>query len=345
MNRTQQTALAVGGVALGASLIARGLRAARRIDFSGRTVLITGGSRGLGLVIARELGGQGARLVLGARDRAELERARQELAERGVDVVTVECDVSNRDDAERLVRTAAERTGRVDVLVNNAGVIQVGPLDHMKLADFEEAMAVHFWGALYTTLAALPAMRSQGEGRIVNISSIGGKIGVPHLVPYCASKFALTGLSQAMRAELAPEGIFVTNVCPGLMRSGSPFNARFKGQYRAEFTWFAISDSLPVATIGAARAASQVVDACRHGDAELVISWPAKLAAVANALVPEGVSLAMSFANQLLPGATDGGDEAHSGWQSASPWAPSTLTHLTEKAASENNEIGDHRHG
>ena len=92
------------------------------------------------------------------------------------------------------------------MLINNAGVIQVGPIDHMHLADFEEAMAVHFWGPLYTMLAAIRVMRPRGGGRIVNVASIGGKIGVPHLVPYSASKFALTGLSDGLRAVLEKQG-------------------------------------------------------------------------------------------------------------------------------------------
>src|SRR5581483_3194757 len=170
------------------------------------------------------------------------------------------------EEAERLVADIVQRTGGIDVLINNAGVIQVGPLEHMQITDFEKAMAVHFWGPLYTMLAAIPVMRRRGAGRIVNISSIGGKIGVPHLVPYCASKFALVGLSDSIRGEVARDGICVTTVCPGLMRTGSPFNAWFKGRHRDEFTWFAISDSMPIASIAATRAAEQVVDACRHGD-------------------------------------------------------------------------------
>src|SRR5205823_9495480 len=267
-------------------------------------------------------------------------RARDDLAGRGADVTVVRCDVSRREEAERLIATTVERTGSIDALINNAGIIQVGPLEHMQLADFEEAMAVHFWGPLYTMLAAFPHMRRHGGGRIVNVSSIGGKIGVPHLVPYCASKFALVGLSDSVRGEVAKDGIYVTTVCPGLMRTGSPFNAWFKGQHREEFTWFMISDSVPVASIDGARAAAQIVDACRHGDAELVISWPAKLAVVANAIAPESVALAMNVANRLLPGPVDeSGNRARSGWQSLSSWAPSRLTKLTEQAAAANNEL------
>jgi NAD(P)-dependent dehydrogenase (short-subunit alcohol dehydrogenase family) len=243
------------------------LRASRAIDFRGCSAVITGGSRGLGLLIARELGRQGARITVAARDEDELERARQDLEERGLDVTTVVCDVANEDEARTLIEGVVARTGRIDVLVNNAGVIKVGPLEHMQREDFEEAMNVHFWGPLQTMTAAIPPMRRQRSGRIVNVSSIGGRIGVPHLAPYCASKFALAGLSDSTRAEIAKDGIAVTTVCPGMMRTGSPFNAWFKGRHREEFAWFAISDSLPSRVDRRPPRRAQIVDACRHGDA------------------------------------------------------------------------------
>jgi NAD(P)-dependent dehydrogenase (short-subunit alcohol dehydrogenase family) len=340
MTTKQRTAIAAGALTVGAALLARGLRAARAIDFRGRSVLITGGSRGLGLLLAREFGREGARVLLAARNEAELDRARGELRARGIEASIFVCDVANRDQAGRLVDQIVARYGRIDVLVNNAGVIQVGPLDHMRPSDFEEAMAVHFWGPLHTILAAIPHMRRQQGGRIVNVSSIGGKIGVPHLAPYCASKFALTGLSESVRAELSKDLIYVTTVCPGMMRTGSPFNAWFKGRHRHEFAWFAISDSIPIASIDGARAAAQIVNACRHGDAELVITLPAKLAVVANAVAPEAVALGMSLANRLLPAPIDDtGNYSRSGWQSLSNWAPSKLTTLTDRAAAENNEL------
>jgi NAD(P)-dependent dehydrogenase (short-subunit alcohol dehydrogenase family) len=335
-----QLGIAATAAAIGGALVARGLRSRHAIDFRGRSVLITGGSRGLGLLIARQLGREGARITLAARDAGELDRAHADLKSRGIDVDLAVCDLRRRDEAERLVRELIARAGGIDVLVNNAGTMHVGPLDHMDAADFEESMAVHFWAPLHAMLAAIPDMRRRRSGRIVNISSIGGKIGVPHLVPYCASKFALTGLSDSMRAELAKDGIRVTTVCPGMMRTGSPFNAWFKGRHRQEFTWFAVSDSIPVVSISGERAAWQVVDSCRHGDAELVITWPARLAVVANAIVPEAVALAMDLANRVLPAAVDGaGADAHSGWQSLSNWAPSRLTRLTDRAAARNNEL------
>jgi NAD(P)-dependent dehydrogenase (short-subunit alcohol dehydrogenase family) len=315
-------------------------RRMRRMDLRGSTALITGGSRGLGFALARELGRLGARVTLAARDQAELQAAQHDLIARGIDTSIIVCDLSDRGAASSLVDRVVADRGRLDVLVNNAGVIQVGPLEHMQTADFAEAMEVHFWAPLQTTLAAIPIMRNQGGGRIVNIASIGGKIGVPHLVPYCASKFALVGLSTSMRSELVKDNILITTVSPGLMRTGSPFNAWFKGRQRQEFAWFTIADSMPVLTIDADRAARQIVDACRNGDAELVVGWPAKVAVIANAVLPGGVAVAMRVANALLPktgGAS--GDRARSGWQSLSPWAPSRLTRLTERAAVHNNQL------
>jgi NAD(P)-dependent dehydrogenase (short-subunit alcohol dehydrogenase family) len=328
---------------LGAAWAAgRMARTRHAISFDGRVVVITGGSRGLGLVMARMLVDEGAKVVLLARDMAELQRAKEELEDRGCgDVMALRCDVRRRADVRAAIDAVLDRWRAVDILINNAGVIQVGPLDHMTEEDFENAMATHFWGPLHMILEIAPVMRHRRFGRIVNISSIGGKIAVPHLAPYCASKFALAGLSDSMRAEIAKDGISVTTVCPGMMRTGSPFNAWFKGRHRDEFAWFAISDSLPLASIDARRAALQIVDATRHGDADLVISWPAKLAVIANAVMPESVALAMDLANRVLlpPPTGASGDKARSGWQSLSDRAPSKLTALTERAARENNEL------
>ena len=335
-------AMAWTAAGVGVLLMARAWRHRRAYEFAGKVVVITGGSRGLGLIMARELAEEGARLVLVARDEEELGRAADDLRANlaSVEVLTIAADVRKRHDAERAIAQALERFGRVDVLVNNAGIIQVGPLDHMKLSDYEDAMNTHFWGPLYMVLAALPHMRQRGEGRVVNISSIGGKIAVPHLVPYCASKFALAGLSEGLRAELINEGIVVTTVCPGLMRTGSPVNAMFKGKRPQEYAWFAISDSLPLASIDANRAARQIIAACRHGEAELVITLQAKIAVLAHEIAPELFADAMALMNRLLPGPTGSdGDRARPGRESESGWAPSPLTATTYAAAEDNNEL------
>jgi NAD(P)-dependent dehydrogenase (short-subunit alcohol dehydrogenase family) len=337
-NRLLLAAAGAGGLILTRALVRR----ARAFDFAGKTVLITGGSRGLGLVLAREFAARGARLSICARDPAELERARADLVRRGAQVFAFPCDVTERAEVREWVRLSARRFGSVDVLVNNAGVIQVAPAEVMTLADYEEAMRAHFWGPLYAILAALPEMRRAGGGRVVNVSSIGGKIGVPHLVPYSASKFALAGLSEGLRAELMKDNIVVTTVFPGLMRTGSPRNATFKGRHRAEYAWFTISDSLPATSIRVERAARQIVAACARGDAELVITTQALLAVKFRALFPELTSDLLSLANLLLPSArgTDSiGARSAKGKESESDLAPSLLTTLTERAAERNNEV------
>lgn len=308
-------------------------------DLKDKTVLITGGSRGLGLVMAREFAREGARLVLCARDEQELEQARLDLEDVGAEVMVVPCDVTNRGEVDAMMAAVNSRFDGVDVLVNNAGVIQVGPIEVMTHEDFELAMQAHFWGPLNTIMAVLPSMRQRGTGRIVNISSIGGKVSVPHLVPYSASKFALVGLSKGLRAELMKDGIKVTTVCPGLMRTGSPRNADFKGKHQFEYAWFSISDALPLLTVSAENAARQVVRACKRGDAELVISVPAKIAVLFDALFPEAMSQMLAVANRVLPEAGGVGTERRKGRESTSSWSPSWLTTLNEEAALRNNEV------
>jgi short-subunit dehydrogenase len=202
-------------------------------------------------------------------------------------------------------------------------------------------MRVHFWGPLYATLAVLPELRRRGGGRVVNVSSIGGKIGVPHLAPYSASKFALVGLSESLRAELLADNVYVTTVCPGLMRTGSPRNALFKGRHRAEYAWFSVSDSLPVTSIKAERAARQIVRACRHGEAEVILSAQAVVAIKLHQLFPEFTADLSGLVNRLLPGpggADSIGTRRAKGKDSESEWSPSALTALSERAAERNNE-------
>ncbi|HXW04111.1 MAG TPA: SDR family oxidoreductase [Vicinamibacterales bacterium] len=332
------------GLAAGMAAVAMGRQAARsrrRIDFEGRTVVISGGSRGLGLVMARRLAAEGARVCLLARDQAELDRAQAELARIGRgEAMAVACDVRRRDEVRAAVSRVLERWHAVDVLINNAGVIQVGPLEHMSQEDFDNAMATHFAGPLFLMQEVLPSMRRRQFGRIVNVSSIGGRLAVPHLAPYCASKFALAGLSDAVRAELDRYGIRVTSVSPGLMRTGSPRNAQFKGQHEAEYAWFAISDSLPGLTTSAEQAARQILEACRYGDPELTITLVTKLAILANAIAPAWVAQATMLGARLLPGpAGPNGDQLKRGHESESRWAPSLATALSERAAMANNEV------
>ena len=330
-------AIAGGAVALARAVARR----RRRIEFRERTVIIAGGSRGLGLALARELADQGARIVLVARSADDLAEAQRELMTRtGEDVLAIPADLTRPGEMEWVRDHVLARHGRIDVLINCAGIIQVGPIEHMTFDDFQRALATHFWAPLFAMNAVVPVMWEQGGGRIVNISSIGGKIAPPHLAPYAASKFALVGLSDALRAELTQTGIRITTVCPGLMRTGSHLNITVKGRHQEEFAWFAISDAMPLLSMGVRRAAHKIVEACRHGDARLTIGLPARLAVAADALAPNLVADLVGAASRLLPLARDrGGDIARSGWASRSRWAPSALTRLADRAVAENNQL------
>lgn len=309
-------------------------------DLRGKVVLITGGSRGLGLVLARQLAEHRARLVICARDRAELDRAFEELSARNVPVLAITCDVTKKRQVENMVAAVLERWSRIDVLINNAGTICVGPEETMTRGDYELAMRTNFWGPLNMIQAVVAGMRQRQEGRIVNITSIGGKISIPHLLPYNASKFALVGLSEGLRSELVKDGVVVTTVCPGLMTTGSPRHAWFKGQNVAEYAWFSMSDALPGLAMRAEQAAREIIDACRYGRAEVVLSIPAKISVLLHDLFPGLVTDFLALMNRLLPGPGGIGKAAAEGKESQSDLVPSWLQKLNERAARSNNEIG-----
>ncbi len=287
--RESTVALALLGAAATASAV---YTARRRADaVKGRVVVVTGGSRGLGLMVAKEFGRHGAHLVLAARKNEELHRALGTLAREGAianasTALTVECDVTKVEDCERLMAMAIERYGRVDVLVNCAGVVDVAPFQDQPFSAFEESMAVNFFGAVHTIQAALPHMQQRGSGSIVNIASIGGKIAVPHMLPYVASKFALVGFSEGLHAELSGTGVCVTTVCPGLMRTGSHGNAKFGGDSQAEYDWFSLGAMLPGASASAASAARKIYNATVDRVAEITITPQAWLGARAVGLAP-----------------------------------------------------------
>ena len=312
----------------------------RQRDLRGQVVLITGGTRGLGLALAREFGRQGARIALCARDDAELTRAQAGLRAQGIEALALTCDVGNARDVERMIAEATERLGRVDVLVNNAGVIMTGAFSAQTTANFREAMDIMFWGMYNTTMAVLPQMRARRSGRIVNVTSIGGKVSVPHLMPYSAAKFAATGFSEGLHAELAREGIRVLTVVPGLMRTGSFVNALFTGDHRAEYTWFSISDSLPFVSMSASRAARRIVDATRRGEAEIILSPAARALSTVHGVAPALTSRVMAVVNRFLPGTGAIDPARYSGWQSETALSDSALTALSRKPIEDLNQTG-----
>jgi len=337
MNNATVAMMAAAGMA-GLVWYSRRPRPVDDYSFEDRVVVVTGGSRGLGLELSRRLAGEGARLAILARDGEELNGAREELL-LSTEVLAVPCDLREQDQVEAAIALVADHFEGIDVLINNAGVIQVGPIEHMTLADFEESLAVHLWGPLYAINAALPHLRRAGQARIVNISSIGGRVAFPHLAPYAVGKFALGGLSAALRSELARHDIRVTTVFPGLMRTGSPPNASFKGKFRKEYAWFSIFDSLPIVSMDAGDAAEEILEACRKGLPRLALSFKTKLAFAVEALFPEVTDDLLALAGRLLPAPDpDRGTESRLGWESQSAASPSILTRLGDRATAENNE-------
>jgi NAD(P)-dependent dehydrogenase (short-subunit alcohol dehydrogenase family) len=327
-------ALKISGAVMAARVL---LRRSRRIDFSGRTVVISGGSRGLGLELARHFVYEGAAVALLARDDAELQQARRELETSGGSALPVRCNIRDEQEIETSIRRIIEWRGRIDVLVNNAGVIQVGPFENMEREDFENALDTHLWGPFRLMSQVIPVMRQQGGGRIVNIASIGGKVALPHLLPYSMSKFALVGLSDGIRAELAKDRIRVTTVCPGLMRTGSHVNASFKGHHKAEFALFSLSNALPIFSVNSARAAQQIIEACRYGDPFLMISPQARALHVMNTVFPNLTADLINVLATILPRPT-ASRMSKQGWESRSSLTPRWATKLADKATERNNE-------
>ncbi|BCM92106.1 oxidoreductase UcpA [Abditibacteriota bacterium] len=327
-------ALFVGAV----MLLLRLMRGRAAVDFRGRTILISGGSRGLGLNIARQFAQEGANLVLLARDVDELKDAKKELEGTGVKVLTIVGDVTQKSECENAVKAASERFGSLDALVNNAGVIQIGPLEHMDDDDFKAAIDLHIWGPLHLSRAALPYLKRGRVGRIANIASFGGLVAVPHMAPYAVSKFGLVGLSDAMRHEVAKDGVRVTTVCPGIIRTGSHVQAKFKGHHKAEYRIFKLGAISPLA-VNATVAAKLIVDAMRYGDPFLTFPAPIGWAALLYRAFPNLAGTVLAVMTRLMPGPTDhSGDEALSGIQLESGAGNVPLASIADKAVPANNE-------
>lgn len=340
--RLAKVALVGAALASAAYASRRWLRQQRQVDFAGKTVVISGASRGLGLELAREFAREGADLVLLARDENNLLRCANELRGLGATVTPIVCDVSSRDEVHRAVEVILRQKRSIDVLINNAGVIQVGPLENMQVEDYERTMQVHFWGPLYLMQEIIPHMQSAGAGRIVNVASIGGRVAVPHLLPYVASKFALVGLSEGMRAELVKDGIYVTTVSPGLMRTGSHLKALFKGQNQKEFALFALANASPLLSTSSTAAARKILEACRYGDAQITITPQAQLLRLANGLFPSILADTFAIIGRLLPAPRDNADRrATEGAKSRSLLLPSFLTRSVDRAARHNNEVAE----
>ncbi len=313
----------------------------RRISFQGKTVVITGGSRGLGLVIARQLAREGAKLAICARTQSQLDTAEGELRSLGAPVYAHRCDLTDPGALLDFFAAVRQAFGPVDVLINNAGIILAGPYANTTDADFYDAMNTNFWAAYHATNAVLPDMQARRFGRIVHVASFGGKVSVPHLLPYSTSKFALVGYSEGLRAEVARDGVLVTTICPGLIRTGSPRQAMVRGQHEKEYAWFKIGDSLPGFSASAEYVASEIIDACRYGESQRIVSLPAKFAGAVHGLFPGLMTDVLSLVNTLLPNPDPSGHDSplKVGKNLETRLSQNFLTTLTEQAAVQNNEF------
>ena len=192
----------------------------KAVAFRGQVAVVTGASSGIGRALALNLARQGARVVLAARRADLLEQAADECRQAGGEALAVPTDVSDELQCKAMVEKAVARFGGVDLLVNNAGLTVIAPLqDYPNLDLFKHTLAVNFYGAVYCTYHALSHL-IKSEGRIVAVSSLGGKMPVPWNTAYAASKYALHGFFDSLRIELQPHGVSVTVICPGMVVTG-----------------------------------------------------------------------------------------------------------------------------
>lgn len=325
-------------LALGAWLSVKAItESLNKFSLDGKVVLITGGTRGLGLILARQLADEDASIVICGRSKEALQRASDDLSSRTDDYMAIPCDIADKHQIKEMVRQIKNEMGSVDVLINNAGIIQVGPRESMKEEDYKSAMKVHFWGPFHLMNEVLPDMIGNEAGRIVNIVSVGGKVSFPHLLPYNASKYALSGLSEGMASELRQYNVKVTTVYPGLMRTGSPRNIDVKGQHQKEYAWFKIADSLPFLSMDAEDAAHRIIEAMKKGTRTITLSVPAKLAVAAHGIAPGLTITIFDLINSLLPAKSDD-ETSRKGYESSSRLSDSVLTKKTDEAARKNLE-------
>jgi len=266
-----------------------------------RIAIVTGAGQGIGKAIALGMAREGAALVIADLNEANAGAVKEEIERVGGKASALYTDISNEESVRGMIDATLNEYGRVDVLVNNAGIIQVGPIQTLNVEDFEQAMGVMFWGMVYATLAVLPDMQARGSGRIVNITSVGAKVSVPHLLPYSCAKFAAAAFSEGLRAELDQTGVKIVTIAPGLMRTGSYLNALFKGDQANEAVWFSLGSTAPGISMSAERAARQIVSAAKTGRAERILSVPANVLARFHGAFPGLATEVLSLVNRLLP--------------------------------------------
>ncbi|MEU5208633.1 SDR family NAD(P)-dependent oxidoreductase [Streptomyces sp. NPDC020742] len=312
----------------------------------GLTAVVTGGSRGLGLLMAHALMVRGCHVVLLARDEAELGRAVTKLARSACGSVrSVVCDVRDGAEVEDRLDGIARQNGRLDIVLANAGTLQVGPAESLGTEGFRDAMDSLFHGALHTALAALPHLRrSPVGGRLALVGSVGGLLAVPHLLPYSCAKAAVAALAEGLQAEEAAHGVTVTGVHPGLLRTGSHLHARFGGDRRREYAWFQALAGAPLLSMNAGRAAERIVTAVQRRRHRVVLTPAGRLGAVAHGVAPVATARLVSAVGRVLP--RDGGGGTAEGFRVEAEDQPPArrirrvLGVLNERAADRLNQRG-----
>ena len=314
--------------------------------------LVMGASRGLGLLCAAELLQHGHRVVLSSRNETSLNAARAQLLSKypGAQVDIAPCDISDRQAVQALVQRVETELAPIEVLLTVAGIIQVGPVQAMTLEHFDQAVSTMLMGPVNLTLQVLPHMRERGRGRIGTVTSVGGKVAPPHLLPYSTAKFGAVGFSEGLTAELAGTGITATTIVPGLMRTGSHDAAQFTGDVAREFAWFGPSASLPLLAMDAERAAERMVHGVLEGHTHVMLSPVTQVGSRVHGLAPSFTTRLMGLANRVLPtapavdplgpGTTVEGRVARQGLTGRARRVVDALSTLGDRAGRQNNERG-----
>jgi len=272
---------------------------------SGSTALITGATSGIGRETALEFARSGAKVVVAGRREERLGELVLEIKSRGGKALAVATDVADQEQVENLINKAVETFGRIDVLVNNAGVGLAARFDQMSIEDFRRLMDVNFWGAVYACKSALPVIRKQQEGgAIINVSSIMGKRGVPFETAYCASKFALAGFSEALRTEVMTDKIDVSTIFPGAVETEI-------FETSANQTGFDIPGNIP--KFPAREMARVIVQTARFPQPEVVMALDAAAIDFFNRFAPALVDMALGWSVPFIEGMRRGSSQPKAG--------------------------------
>lgn len=307
--------------------------------------IVMGASRGLGFIMATDLAKRGHDVAICARDVETLEQAAEELRAHGGTVLPITCDVTDADDVHAFVAEVMRELGSIDVAIHVAGVIQVGPVEAATREHFTASINIMLWGPINMALAVLPDMRKRRSGRIGVVTSIGGKLSPPRLLPYSTAKFGAVGFTEGLSAELAGTGVTATTLVPGLMRTGSHGQAQFFGDASKQYAWFGPAASLPLLSMDAEKAAAKMVDAVLKGKRVALVSLLSHLASRAHGLAPNLTVMLNQGLSLMLPRGTSSetvsGEEARKGLKPDGIVAK--LTTLGDRAAARYNEGRDDR--